>query len=897
MEKSFDFGRLLKNHEKKHKNKPAQFTSVAGGVQKRLGDNLKHRKSSRLTVFDRIRNLSRCESPTPVGPVDTAKSKVEHRRQQLEKWKEEKEKQKKQAAALKKKPFVAGVPHAPLKFVPPPPPPKPMPSTSGRVTRSQSAKQSATQKANTKQNRAQSFAPINASFQPPKNLIKVPKLAPVTKTKTDKINYTFNPVLPNSLKNPEKQTKSTRSRTQVNSRQANTKSSETRNTRSNAANNKNTRLAKKQSPKKASNSLQSTSSSSEVDTASSTEKSPVFQVKTPRKSLNKSKQFTPTKPVPKSESSSEEKLRSPKSPIDVVVVPMTPEQIDEESKKISPCVTMSRGKDNARREMKKKMEEGLLDDDTSDMESINHFRRQLQSEIKRMTEMCEVWDKIQEQTPLSETIQELVLGAVGQARLLMSQKLQQFASLVERCARPEPAQALVTPADLQGFWDMVFMQVRARGRQAAAVRSAVRAPSRPKRSSHPPTCRASGTWCSCRYEPEDARRPLCAALCAPRAGPSARHTRRPAGLLGHGVHAGTSPRTPGGRCAQRCARPEPAQALVTPADLQGFWDMVFMQVENIDMRFKKLEELRARGWVEDAPVAVVRKAPTKNNVKKATKPSGGPSRLREMIAAARKAKKEQEEATTTLAAPASPAEPSKTFEAGFFCVKSPVRSPAQSTPAKHSLLKAVLSSEAKKASASKNTASFAMLRASIMSKNVEDGIAPLPPSPMSPVNLYATPARSILKSANVASDKKAGKKSIKVVLFDEAETDNDQSRTEDKKEDLEGVSELNTDSGLSSMDVEKETEQKENRAVTKRGRLVRQDATTVDSHQVMTRSRRKSLNAQLDVSNEDAEEKTPRRSSRKKKALQESENIMEDKMATPKRSVRSRKSGIQSVVA
>lgn len=52
-----------------------------------------------------------------------------------------------------------------------------------------------------------------------------------------------------------------------------------------------------------------------------------------------------------------------------------------------------------------------------------------------------------------------MLGAVGQARLLMSQKLQQFATLVERCARPEPGVALVTPADLHGFWDMVFMQV------------------------------------------------------------------------------------------------------------------------------------------------------------------------------------------------------------------------------------------------------------------------------------------------------------------------------------------------------------------------------------------------------------------------------------------------------
>ena len=31
-EDSFDFGRLLKNHSKKHKSKPTQFSSVAGGV-------------------------------------------------------------------------------------------------------------------------------------------------------------------------------------------------------------------------------------------------------------------------------------------------------------------------------------------------------------------------------------------------------------------------------------------------------------------------------------------------------------------------------------------------------------------------------------------------------------------------------------------------------------------------------------------------------------------------------------------------------------------------------------------------------------------------------------------------------------------------------------------------
>jgi hypothetical protein len=67
-----------------------------------------------------------------------------------------------------------------------------------------------------------------------------------------------------------------------------------------------------------------------------------------------------------------------------------------------------------------------------------------------------------------------------------------------------------------------------------------------------------------------------------------------------------------------------------------------------------------------------------------------------MILAARKAKKQQD-------VPSSPpaSEEKKTFEAGFFSVRSPVRSPAVSTPLRRpTLLKAVLSSEAKK-SASK----------------------------------------------------------------------------------------------------------------------------------------------------------------------------------------------------
>ncbi|CAG9794094.1 unnamed protein product [Diatraea saccharalis] len=458
-------------------------------VQKRLENNIKCRKSNRLTAFDNLRNLTTCENTRDISEVSDKKSKVEHRRLQLEKWKEEKEKRKKEATAQKKKPFVTGVVHAPLKFVPPPPLSKPMPSTSGRVTRSQVSKN--VTKPKPKYSKiTQSFAPNNATFKAPqlKNVIVLPTMTQALKKK-EKIVYEFKPVLPNTSKENIKQTRAKTSN--------NKKIVEASITwhKKKTIQNKSKANINKQTPKKKmlSNILESSSSSeifsskssescNEVDMGTSTkfetlkrqsillqsssssevegssiEKSPILKSRTPRQSLPKNtKAFTPKNPVPKSESSSEEKLRSPKSPIDVS---MTPEQIDE-AKKISPCVTMSRGKDNARKEMKKKMEEGLLDEDTSDIDSVNHFRRQLDSEIKRMTEMCEVWEKIRDQTTLSESIQELVLSAVGQARLLMSQKLRQFSSLVDRCANPSPAHALVTPADLAGFWDMVFMQVR-----------------------------------------------------------------------------------------------------------------------------------------------------------------------------------------------------------------------------------------------------------------------------------------------------------------------------------------------------------------------------------------------------------------------------------------------------
>lgn len=34
----------------------------------------------------------------------------------------------------------------------------------------------------------------------------------------------------------------------------------------------------------------------------------------------------------------------------------------------------------------------------------------------------------------------------------------------------------------------------------------------------------------------------------------------------------------------------------TPADLQGFWEMVYLQVENVESLFADLDKMRADGW-------------------------------------------------------------------------------------------------------------------------------------------------------------------------------------------------------------------------------------------------------------------------------------------------------------
>lgn len=50
--------------------------------------------------------------------------------------------------------------------------------------------------------------------------------------------------------------------------------------------------------------------------------------------------------------------------------------------------------------------------------------------------------------------------AVGQTNLLISKKFERFHRLVEDCEIEKGEKLMITCRDLQGFWDMAYMEVR-----------------------------------------------------------------------------------------------------------------------------------------------------------------------------------------------------------------------------------------------------------------------------------------------------------------------------------------------------------------------------------------------------------------------------------------------------
>uniref|UniRef100_A0A8C4SBB2 Disks large-associated protein 5 n=1 Tax=Erpetoichthys calabaricus TaxID=27687 RepID=A0A8C4SBB2_ERPCA len=110
----------------------------------------------------------------------------------------------------------------------------------------------------------------------------------------------------------------------------------------------------------------------------------------------------------------------------------------------------------------------------------------------------------------------------------------------------------------------------------------------------------------------------------------------------------------------------------TCTDLEGFWDMVYYQVEDVNKKFSQLSKLKENGWQEVTQTAPrVRKTIKKAVASKPLKTEGASTAAaKSRLAAVKAAMKARKQAASSVSE--SPV-PVVVFDAGFFKVESPAK--------------------------------------------------------------------------------------------------------------------------------------------------------------------------------------------------------------------------------
>ncbi|XP_051899080.1 disks large-associated protein 5 isoform X2 [Pristis pectinata] len=111
---------------------------------------------------------------------------------------------------------------------------------------------------------------------------------------------------------------------------------------------------------------------------------------------------------------------------------------------------------------------------------------------------------------------------------------------------------------------------------------------------------------------------------------------------------------------------------VTCADLEGFWDMVYFQVEDVNKKFEHLKKIQENNWEEPSlPKRVVKKKATRSKPVEVMKVSAAPTSRLAAVKAAMKARMKQETADSSSKESQNDV---IVFDAGFFRVESPAKS-------------------------------------------------------------------------------------------------------------------------------------------------------------------------------------------------------------------------------
>lgn len=96
------------------------------------------------------------------------------------------------------------------------------------------------------------------------------------------------------------------------------------------------------------------------------------------------------------------------------------------------------------------------------MEDIVYFRDLVNFETRKLEFLCEAWNNKFTEGKTPETETGHILSVIGQTRLLMKEKFKQFSELIvvaEKAINKETINEKVTLDDLQGFWDLISIQI------------------------------------------------------------------------------------------------------------------------------------------------------------------------------------------------------------------------------------------------------------------------------------------------------------------------------------------------------------------------------------------------------------------------------------------------------
>ncbi|XP_071319620.1 disks large-associated protein 5 isoform X2 [Trachinotus anak] len=102
---------------------------------------------------------------------------------------------------------------------------------------------------------------------------------------------------------------------------------------------------------------------------------------------------------------------------------------------------------------------------------VPYFRSEIANETDRLTTLCVHWEPKVEDESIPEEMRDRMRTAVGQARLLMKERFNQFSGLVDDCELGR-GEKVTTCTDLQGFWDMVYYQVEDVNKKFDALKEA-----------------------------------------------------------------------------------------------------------------------------------------------------------------------------------------------------------------------------------------------------------------------------------------------------------------------------------------------------------------------------------------------------------------------------------------